>query len=636
MTVLFRPSTLRSIALGLGGSAFSLACSFGEIQGELVTPETLDEVNVTNGQGADDDGVGADVQDIQGEDTLVAGSGDEDNDSGDNNSQVAASPMGGGMMSDFGNDEFITDLALQAQGVLKLNCAGCHSNGVALGGVSEILDYQALVNGGKLVLGNKEDSTLFSRMAAGTMPPASSSQRPSDGDIALVGEFIDGLSGGENCEPVAFMTMDDKYELMLDDILAQDIDDREFIRYLGADYASNAGVCGSALQRQRYSLFKLINSVSLNSRITQPVAIDSDQLIFRIDIRDYNWDRAIDLEDDGIVDFEDAWLATLDQVGEYAIEFEGAEADQLKLQTGVAVPFLSINAWVQDVTTGDLYYALIDGRQNINATQLDLGVDEQESIDEGTLWRAGFKTSGVSKQDRNLTRQEVGNYRGSYWLSQDFADVGSESSFADPLGFAFNGGEAIYNLPNGLQAYYATDDDGNRAVEVPVNIVIDPAQNNGVVTNAASCHSCHNGGMIPFRDTVRDYVLTNKVGFDAETIEGVEEQFPVQADFNRVVEEDSERHLSAVERAGVPRGTPDAVSRVYLQFQLGDIDASTAAGELGIELDDLLGNMGLLDPVLAPLSVEGGVVDRAKFTEVFFDSLCRMQSFSENRPANCI
>ncbi len=619
----------RLTALGAGAclSTLAVACSFGSVDDTAYeSPGPVDPSDSELDSPAQGDEV------VSAEDPAGPASGDPGNGS------PTADPLADdpGIMDLMADPQFQTDQAQQVLGVLDANCSGCHSASVALGGVADILDFQRLIDGGKLVMGKKEDSAIFTRMKIGTMPPASSQQRPTAGDVALVGDFIDGLvdPNAEECAPLDFMTEDEKYALLLRDILAQDAEDRPFIRYLGATYSSNAGDCGSDLQRQRYALFKMINSVSLNSRIVRPQPIDSDELIYRIDIRDYRWDRPIDLEDDGVVDFDDAWLATIDQVAEYAVEFAGDEADEVKQQTQTAVPFLSINAWVQDATTGDLYYALIDGRQNIKATEADLGIDEEESVEEGTLWRAGFKTSGVSKQDRNLTRQEIGNYQGSYWLSQDFADVASESSFADPLGFAFNGGEAIYNLPNGMQAYYATNDDGDRAVEVPVNIVIDPAQNNGVVTNAASCHSCHNSGMIPFKDTVRQYVESNPLAFDAETYEGVMEQFPQQPDFDRVVEEDSERHLAAVERAGVPRGTADPVSRVFLQFQLGGVDARTAAGELGVSLEVFLENLERLDPVLSPLAI-GGQVERTQFTAVFVDSYCIMQSSSQNRPANC-
>ncbi len=637
MTRVLKPARFRALALSVGASSFALACSFG----------TVDDTDAV-GQGPTDLGSMGD-QEMGDEEMGDQATPDIVDNSQDPGTGGSADPVANqpqtpvdAAMDDFAGmgadgEQFQTEIAQQVLGVLELNCGGCHSNGVELGGVGAILDFQSLVDSGKLVMGERENSSLYTRMKAGTMPPASSTQRPGAGDIDLVGQFIDDLQapGGDECEPLDFMTYDEMFDIMLQDVLRQDAEDRPFTRYLTASYSSNAGDCGRDLQRQRYGLFKMINSVSLNTRITQPVAVDADELIYRIDIRDYDWDREIDLEDDGIVDFDDAWLAMIDIAAPYAVEFEGDEAEELKAQTGVAIPNIPINAWLQEVTTNDLYYALIDGRQNINDTEVDLGIDEDEQREDRTFWRAGFSTSGVSKQERAVTRQEIGTYQGNYWLSQDFADlVGQDSLYADPLDFEFNGGEAIYSLPNGLQAYYATNDEGDRVSEVPVNIVIDPAQNNGVVTNAASCHSCHNGGMIPFEDTVRKYVEANPLNFDAVTFEEVQEEYLPVDEFNRIVEEDSERHVAAVERAGVPRGTADPVSRIFLDFQLGSVDAVKAAGELNVPLDIFQENIERLDPVLSPLQ-NGGGVDRNFFTNVYFDSLCIMQSSSQNRPANC-
>ena len=236
----------------------------------------------------------------------------------------------------------------------------------------------------------------------------------------------------------------------------------------------------------------------------------------------------------------------------------------------------------------------------------------------------------------------------NYWISFDFdggnggdgangfeQNVANESIFADPLGFAFAGGEAIFSLPNGMQAYYVAAANGDRLAEAPIGVVIDPAQNNGLVTNGASCHSCHNIGMITFTDAVRQYVIDNRFEFDNETFEDVMESYPDAAEFQRVMDLDSDVHLNATERAGVPRGTPDPISRIYLDFQLGNLTAKIAAGELGVTEEDLVRNINLLDPRLANLGVEGGFVDRNIFADTFLDSVCILQAIQDNGPVGC-
>jgi len=186
-----------------------------------------------------------------------------------------------------------------------------------------------------------------------------------------------------------------------------------------------------------------------------------------------------------------------------------------------------------------------------------------------------------------------------------------------------------------MQGYYAADGAGNRLATAPIGVVIDPAQNNGLVTNGASCHSCHNAGLITFVDDVRQFVLDNKVRFDRETFEGVMEQYPDPATFSRQMDLDSAMHVNATERAGVPKREADPISWVYLDFQRVSVDLRLAAGELGVEPDVLLQNIDLLDPRLGNLSVEGGYVGREIMDATFLDSVCVLQGVQQNSPVGC-
>jgi serine/threonine-protein kinase len=495
------------------------------------------------------------------------------------------------------------------------------------------------------------------------MPPAFERvQRPTFGQIDQVGQFIDELpvdlfDADATCDTLPFLSHDEQVELMAADIQRVDSDDQPFTRYLTITYSSNAGDCegiGKAIQRQRYALFKGINSVSTEAQIGIPEAINDEKTIYRIDIRDYDWDRDIDLEDDGVVDFDNGWDAITAAAGGYALQLAGDQADDLVADTQNAAPFLPVNVFIQVTELDDLYYALIGARFNLFEFERDvLGIDTVAEIADDNLLRAGFSNSGVSKQERVLNRFDQNTAGGyAYWISFDFdggngnggvggvsngfeVNVANESIYQDPIDFAFAGGEAIFNLPNGFQAYYVAAANGNRLNEAPVGVVIDPAQNNGLVTNGASCHSCHNAGMITFTDTVRQFVLDNRTLFDNETFEQVMNQYPSQQVFQAAMDADSELHVSRVERAGVPRGTPDPISRLFLDFQLNNVDATIAAGELQVTKDVLLQNIQLLDPKLAQLGIKDGFVDRNTFTVAYLDSFCQLHSVDENQPVNC-
>jgi len=449
--------------------------------------------------------------------------------------------------------------------------------------------------------------------------------------------------------------IDTQIEKMSRDLADQDVEDQPFTRYLTITYSSNAGDCGRALQRQRYALFKGINSVSTETTVTEPAAIDTDETIYRIDIRDYNWDRGIDLEDDGVVDFTDAWEAIIadDAAAPYAIQYTGDQADDLVADSGTLVPFLPVNAFIQASEFGNLYYSLIGAKANLFDFEKEvLKVDTQAEIADDNLMRAGFSNSGVSKQERVLNRFDSGIANGlAYWISFDFnggnggerafvangieENVANESIYSNPLDFLFAGGEAIFNLPNGLQAYYVANAAGARLETAPLGVVVDPAQNNGLVTNGASCHSCHNAGMITFTDTVRQYVEENKFEFDNDTYESVMAQYVSPSDFQKQMDRDSAVHVAALEASGVPAGVPDPISRVYLDFQLGDVTLKEAAGELAVTQEELKRDIDLLDPRLSVLSDEGGAVSREIFDATFFDSVCQLHAVNNNAPANC-
>ncbi len=633
-TARVRRVPFRAITLSLGFSAFALACSFGEID----SGSPFSEAPVA--PGSDTDAPPA------VDDTPVVG---DPGTNGGSNIDPDNQPTPD---RDLENDPFASEMGQTVKEILETNCGGCHANGVKSGNMDYVLDFAALMDNGKVVPGNKEDSQLFVRMQQQSMPPAfMRDQRPTYGQIELVGRWIDEMEGlfeddGEICTGLEgeFVTLDEQIAQMADDIAGQDSEDQPFIRYLTVSYSNNAGECGRALQRQRYALFKGVNSLSTETEVVQPEAIDDAKLIYRIDIRDYGWDREIDLEDNGSVDFADAWLAILDGVEEYAVEFTGDDADDLKADAGVNVPFLPVNVFTQFSQEGDLYYALIGAEANLFDYELNvLGIDTDVEIADNNLMRAGFSNSGVSKQDRVLNRFDSQVAAGqSYWISFDFdggngnGDINraNESIYQDPLGFEFAGGEAIFSLPNGMQGYYVAAADGTRLAEAPVGVVIDPAQNNGVVTNGASCHSCHNAGLIDFRDTVKPYVIANKIEYDNDTFEDVLEQYPDPEDFLAQMARDSEMHIAATEDAGVPRGTPDAVSRVYLDFQLR-LTADVAAGDLQVPVETLIRNVGDLDPRLANLGEEGGRVERELFETLYLDSLCVFHSASDNQPVGC-
>jgi len=548
-------------------------------------------------------------------------------------------------------------LTAQVQGILELNCSSCHGS-AGLGFINYITDLNALIDNGKIVKGDADASPVYIALSQQRMPPpAILDQRPSAGEVELIKTWIDGLAEVEACSNDGeFVSFDQMYRTMNQDIQQQDAADRPFIRYMGVVNAFNAGACGNALEREQYALLKTVNSLSTETQIRQPQPIDSRGLMYRIDIRDYGWEQPITVQPGDTVilggeivnsdpnppiDFADKWEAILNFSQPYAVEFTGDDADNLKLQTNTLVPYLQVDAFIEASTTQNLYYELIGAPLTLGELFDQLQVDADDQFERRILTRAGFETSGVSKQERSLVRFETNQPGGNFWVSFDFADNGNQNAsiYDDPLGADLEaaGGEMIYSLPNGMMAFYVAANNANadRLTEAPTDVVVDPTQvkSNGAVTNGVSCNGCHQRGMIQFTDTVREWVTENQLNYDDVTYEDVQELYPTNAGWNEIIQADNEYFQRSLAASGVPVDLRDPVTHLYLDFVAGQVLTPRAAGDLGVTPEFLANNLNRLDPRMR--NVENQGIDRELFEQVYVDSLCILQVASQNRPLNC-
>ena len=120
-----------------------------------------------------------------------------------------------------------------------------------------------------------------------------------------------------------------------------------------------------------------------------------------------------------------------------------------------------------------LYHILLDLPETDRELEGKLNVNVRRNLRDSPgkkVWRSGFNQSGVSSFNRIVERHST--FFGAYWKSYDFdSNKGLKNIFKNPLGFKHAGGEIIFNLPNGLQAYLLADSAGRRIDEAPANIV---------------------------------------------------------------------------------------------------------------------------------------------------------------------
>ena len=392
--------------------------------------------------------------------------------------------------------------------------------------------------------------------------------------------------------------------------------DRAFARYFTLTHLYNSGETPEILGEYRKALYKLVNSLSWGLEVTNPQPIDPQATIFYIDLRHYEWDR------------NDAWTKIEDEYP-YHISFDAPaqsalreQLTRLQTQMKTDVPSVHIDWFIATASTPPLYHELLSLPLTDRDLETRLEVDVAGNLRNAPgvrVWRAGFNNSGVSNNNRVVERH-TSRY-GAYWKSYDFAgSVGAQNIFTHPLNFTHDGGEAIFNLPNGLQGYYLVNASGFRLDEAPINIVSNPAASDPTVRNGLSCIGCHTEGMKTLEDQVRSVIESNaNPPYDkAQALR----LYVEKSDMDARVGDDMERYREALEETGGVLGGVEPISRFHEAFQ-GPVDAAYAAAVVGLETEtfrqNIRGNRGLQNVGLLVLDSQNGSVQRDTWTSSFRD-----------------
>ncbi|HVS36188.1 MAG TPA: c-type cytochrome domain-containing protein [Gemmataceae bacterium] len=520
-----------------------------------------------------------------------------------------------------------TELAAKAVGVLTVNCHRCHGqDGAAEGGMNFILDPAKLVARKKIVPGQPDQSPLFKKLSTGKMPPPGETPRPSEADVAVVKQWIE--AGALPPTPVAqrpITTDADVFKRILADLDRQDRHSRRFLRYLSLAPIADAGAGEDELQTYRNAVAKLINSLSWSPRITLPTPIDADRLVLRIDLRDYQWDANL-------------WNRLLAEYP-YGVLNDNAAARAVVIGTATRVPCVRADWFLASASLAPLYYDLLQIPSNLSELERQLRVDVATDVQQERVARAGFLGSGISRNNRLIERHDAMN--GAYWRTYDFEAIPQNlvdrdlllpdrrNLFAYPLGpgladgnaFQHAAGEAIFNLPNGLQGYCLVNGNDVRQNKGNTAIVSDPKRPDRAVDAGVSCMSCHARGINPKDDQIRDHVAKNPKFFkrtDAETIRAL---YVPKEKMRALMEEDSERFRKALEKTGNKVSPFEPVMNATLRYE-ADVDLPTLAAEIGLKPEELqarIVNSQVLSRSFGPLKAPGGTVPRQVVAQAFGD-----------------
>jgi hypothetical protein len=509
-----------------------------------------------------------------------------------------------------------------------------------------IEDVQQLIANGKIVPGDPANSPLYQRISR-----TDGSKMPPPGEDPLSATEIDQIEQYiQRKAPEApatctdqFITWDQVYEAVEADLLQQDADDRVFIRYITLTDRYNAGVCDQQLEQDRFAMNKFINSISQETSVRRAVEVrdaENSKSIYRIDLRDYALDVASGpFEVNGEV-FVDGWEAIIGN-NNFAVEFQGDQAENVILLSNTIVPVMFSDAIIDEASFGNLYYGLLRLDDTRDEVQAVLGLDLVGDLDQKITVRAGTSTSEISEQERLAQRNEQNVGGLYYWESFDLdPDLAGNSIFDDPLNFDqnANGSEAVFSLPNGLQAYIIFDENGNRLEESPI-LFDNITQNDNVMRAGVSCSNCHAQGLVPFDDQVRSFVLDNRIDAAAAAaavgleFEDILDLYPEQADLQAQLDSDSSIYLRALSAAGVPTSQrADPISSTFVRFDR-DVDLNVVAGLVHFPAEALENEVNRLDPALGGLD-NGFKVDVDDFKALYANTLCVVSVANENRPAD--
>ncbi len=514
-------------------------------------------------------------------------------------------------------------LGQQAYAILENKCLNCHGTGGSFTENLLIENRDQLIAGGSVVPNNPGASELYLRLISTDTAKRMPLLQPalSDNAIATIRDWItQGAPDWEVEQDINFITTDTLLDTIQAHLTTLESYERPYARYFSLTHLYNAGETTENLQAYRNALSKLVNSLSWGHDIIKPHAINLSQTLLYIDLRHYEWDEW-DTRDD-------VW-ERIEQDYPYTIEFNAeTEADrfekltQLRQDTQSNVPFIQADWFLATASLPPLYHDILRLPDTDLALEQQLGINVQRNIQQSPgirVSRAGIVDSGVSKNNRVVERH-TSSY-GAYWKSYDFAgSVGAQNIRTHPLSFQHDGGEIVFNLPNGLQAYYISDDKGNRIDKAPTDIVSNPAASDPAVRNGLSCIGCHTEGMKTFDDVMRTTIeLTENPNYDKTQALRL---YVGQDKMDTLLEQDTEKYRQALLKAtGEGFEDIEPVHRAHEVFEQ-PLNAANAAAALGLKTETLvqqvqdkqsLQNLGLTS------LLGGGTLNRDAWTAQFAD-----------------
>lgn len=490
------------------------------------------------------------------------------------------------------------DIQAQALAILDRACVSCHSASNIQGNFGSLDNVEAMLASGRyLVAGSPERSLVYTKLApVGNMPP-SGELKPEE--VATIKQWISGLKAVQ----VVPLKDTQVLDLVQKDLQANvPVADQDQVRYFSFHVANNVGTNEAAMESMRKAFVKVVNSLSRSPALVRPVAIDPKKLVYRIKLNELG--IPVQLFDEVMSDFYPFAQQFVNNVADRAAQ-QAAQTDvSLRTAIGSANYLLRADWFIATATLPVPYERLLQMGADQAALDAQLGVNIQANLAANRAIRSGFKNSGVSTQNRVIERHSQSNGL-SYWISYDFARLDQiENIFANPIGpqpvsatkaFQHDGGEIIFQLPNGMLAYRLVSATGAILDKGPTSIVKQndaPSQFLSAIVNGVSCMNCHGAGLLFKKDEVRAFAQANVGAFSAAEMEKILNLYPEEKPFKDQMDKDNLLYFNSLKTLGIDPKSPDPVNQAF-RFYNRSLSKNDVREELGITeaaLDSLLLN----------------------------------------------
>lgn len=454
-------------------------------------------------------------------------------------------------------EETVEDKVL---GIFETRCASCHSEKKE-GNFDFVLDLNRLINTPKYIIAGKPElSYLMQRIETDTMPAGGEPKLPEE-ERELVRQWIsdsetvrEAQAAKRRAKQKGVLSHDDLIEAIKDDLdqLETKSVDISSYRYFTLHHLYNAGDTSAEMKLWRSGIRKAVNSVSWHGRIAKLDVVKSRKTkgtLLRVDLRDLNWEPIV-------------WDRLL-SIYPYGVKPKTRAERSLESALGTPQPYIRADWFAFYASRPPLYYELLGLPDNtLELEEKIVEVDVKHNLENAEVQRAGFRISGVSNNNRVIERHEIRNWTGAYWKSYDFAgNAGKQDIFSNPGGpgkglhqFEHDGGEIIFNLPNGMQAYFLETDKGVRIDEGPVQIVRDKTRpESPQIINGISCIGCHKDGMIMTPDQVRSWI-ENDLSIEETRLDELLAIYVEYDEMRELFFQDMRRFLTAMREADVLKG----------------------------------------------------------------------------------